>query len=123
MDNKKIVNGAFVGIGVIVWIFVKQIVDTIWGIVKFPVPQDWPFTPADLFGTIAAVAAFVMIKKNQRINRFSNEVLAELSKVTWPPRKETLLSTVVVSVMVAICAVILFGFDTLWGTLVKILYQ
>ncbi|MBI2975236.1 MAG: preprotein translocase subunit SecE, partial [Deltaproteobacteria bacterium] len=47
----------------------------------------------------------------------------ELAKVTWPPKKETLLSTAVIAIMVAICSMIIFGFDTLWGTVVKLLYQ
>jgi preprotein translocase subunit SecE len=92
-------------------------------VAKLPVPQDWPFTPADLIGAVAAVAVFIILKRHKKVNQFSSEVLTELSKVTWPPKKETILSTVVIAVMVAICSVILFSFDTLWGTLVKLLYQ
>lgn len=121
--NQKILNGAFAGVGIIVWLFVKQLVDTLWGVIRLPIPQDWPFTPADLIAVITAVAVFIILKRHKKVNEFSNEVLAELVKVTWPPKKETLLSTVVVSVMVAISALVLFGFDTLWGTLVKLLYQ
>lgn len=121
--NQKIINGAFVGLAVVVWFLVRQIADTVWGLVKLPYPADWPVTPADLIGTVSAIAVFIILKRHQRVNEFSTEVLAELSKVTWPVKKETLLSTVVVCVMVAICSLMLFGFDTIWGTVVKLLYQ
>lgn len=110
------------GLGVVVWLFVKHIADTVWGVARLPVPQSWPMTPADLIALVAAVTVFIILKKNQKVNSFVGEVVVELEKVTWPPKKETLLSSVVVSVMVAICAVILFAFDTMWGTLVKLLY-
>jgi preprotein translocase SecE subunit len=54
---------------------------------------------------------------------FTNEVISELSKVVWPARKETALSTVVVTVLVGICSIILFGFDMFWGMLVSVFYQ
>ncbi len=123
MNNQRIVDGAFAALGVVGGYFIRQVADTLWGILRFPLQQDWPLSPADMMGIVVAVAIFVIFRKNTKANTFTNEVLVELSKVTWPPRKETLLSTVVVTVMVAICSLILFGFDTLWGTLVKVLYQ
>jgi preprotein translocase subunit SecE len=87
------------------------------------VPQSWPLTPADVIALVSAVAVFVILRRNNKVTSFVDEVIVELEKVTWPPKKETLLSTVVVAVMVAISAALLFGFDTLWGTLVKLLYQ
>ncbi len=123
MNNQRIVDGAFAALGVVGGYFVRQVADMLWGILKLPLLQDWPLSPADMMGIVVAVAIFIIFRKNTKTNTFTNEVLVELSKVTWPPRKETLLSTVVVTIMVAICSLILFGFDTLWGTLVKVLYQ
>jgi preprotein translocase subunit SecE len=122
MNNQRIVDGAFGALGVVGGYFVRQVADTLWGILRLPLPQEWPVSPSDLMGIASAVAIFIIFRKNAKANTFTNEVLVELSKVTWPPRKETLLSTVVVTIMVAICSLILFGFDTLWGTLVKVLY-
>ncbi|OGQ06854.1 MAG: preprotein translocase subunit SecE [Deltaproteobacteria bacterium RIFCSPLOWO2_12_FULL_40_28] len=56
-----------------------------------------------------------------KISAFVNDVVVELGKVTWPQRKETVLSAVVVIVMVGIASVFLFTFDTLWGSLVQVL--
>lgn len=121
--NQKIVNGSFVGVSLIAWLFFRQLIDTLWGAFKLRTPQDLPFTPADAIAVVIAVAVFILLKKQKKINDFCGEVIVELSKVTYPPKKETFLSTIVISIMVAICAVILFAFDTLWGTLVKMLYQ
>jgi len=123
LNINRLVNVSFAGVALVVFLFFRQIVETAWHIAKLPIPQDLPVMPAELIAFVIAVAAFIILKKNVRASRFANEVIVELSKVTWPPRKETLLSGVVVTIMVAICALILFGFDTLWGTLVKVLYQ
>ena len=123
MNNQRLVNISFVGVAVVAFLFVRQLVDTLWGVARLAMPQDWPLAPADLIAVLSAIIIFVIFKKHQKVNSFTNEVITELSKVTWPQKKETLLSAVVVSIMVAICAVILFAFDMLWGTVVKLLYQ
>lgn len=47
----------------------------------------------------------------ERVIQFFREVKTELKKVTWPPRKEAVASTVVVLVVVFIIAVFLFVVD------------
>lgn len=72
---------------------------------------------------LLGLGTFFILLKSAKVNSFTNEVITELGKVTWPNRKETVLSTGVVSVLVGICAMILFGFDVLWGAVVKVFYQ
>jgi preprotein translocase SecE subunit len=123
LNVNRLVNVSFAGLGIVVFLFIRQIAEVVWHLSRLPVPTEWPVTPADLIAFAAGVAVFVVLKKNNKTSTFTSEVIVELSKVTYPPRKETLLSGVVVSIMVAVCAMILFGFDTLWGTMVKLLYQ
>lgn len=47
--------------------------------------------------------------------KFINEVRAETSKVTWPTRRETAVTTVMVFVMVVIAAVFFLLADQLMG--------
>ena len=47
--------------------------------------------------------------------RFVQEVRAEASKVVWPTRRETMLTTVMVFVMAAIAATFFFLIDQLLG--------
>ena len=49
---------------------------------------------------------------------FLQQVRAETSKVTWPSRRETMISTVMVLVMVFLAAIFFFAADQLLGWLV-----
>lgn len=64
--------------------------------------------------TLLAVAAFVASKteKGQWAVDFVQDSRAELRKVIWPTREETMQTTLVVGVMVVVLALILWGMDT-----------
>ena len=53
---------------------------------------------------------------------FFKQVRQETSKVTWPTRKETMISTVMVFVMVIIAAVIFFAVDQVLSAGVKLIF-
>jgi len=63
-------------------------------------------------GTVAA-------KPHGRLRTFLREVRIEMSKVTWPPRKELITSTGVVIVAVIIAAVYIGVFDFIWNLVVQ----
>lgn len=48
---------------------------------------------------------------------FAQEVRSEIAKVTWPTRKETVITTVMVLIMVFLCALFFLVADQLlsWG--------
>jgi preprotein translocase subunit SecE len=50
---------------------------------------------------------------------FAHQVRQEIAKVTWPSRKETLVSTGMVFVMVAFAAVFFFVLDQVLHQLVR----
>ncbi len=50
-----------------------------------------------------------------RIRKFLRDVWAELKKVVWPDREETVTYTTVVLVTVAIVAVVIWLADTAFG--------
>lgn len=50
---------------------------------------------------------------------FFRQVKAEAKKVTWPTRKETTISTIMVFVMVTIAAIFLFVTDQVVATLIQ----
>ena len=58
---------------------------------------------------------------NLKVTEFLHQVKAELQKVTWPTRKETYGSTVVVIVLVLMVAVFLWIVDTGLSALIKAL--
>ena len=52
-------------------------------------------------------------------NAFMNEVVLELSRVTWPGNKETTGATIYVLMFVLIAGLVLGGFDSLWAWIIK----
>jgi preprotein translocase subunit SecE len=51
--------------------------------------------------------------------KFIREVRQELNRITWPTRKETMVSTVMVLVLVAIAAVFFISVDFVVGTIIR----
>ena len=73
-------------------------------------------------GLVAFLTA-VITYRSQKIHTFVVEVCVELSKVTWPTRKETWSQTVVVIIVSIIAAVILGLFDSLWSWVTDLIYN
>ena len=67
----------------------------------------------------AAPRGAVSTKPQGRVRTFFREVRIELSKVTWPPRKELLQATGVVIVAVIIAGVFIGVFDFIWNVIVR----
>jgi len=121
--SKKSISLIYLACAVITWLITREIVATIWAIAHLPQLVDWMISPSDIIAAVIALIGFVILLKNEKINIFTNEVITELAEVTWPKPKETVMSTVVVSVLVGICAGILFSFDMFWGLLIRIFYN
>ena len=53
--------------------------------------------------------------------KFLQEVRSETAKVTWPTRKETTITTIMVFVMVAVASIFLFAADQIIRYLITFL--
>ena len=67
--------------------------------------------PAEKSQTIEGKAAETKKKKQTNPLEFAQQVRSEASKVTWTSRNETMISTVMVLIMVAIMALFFFLVD------------
>ncbi|OGD43298.1 preprotein translocase subunit SecE [Candidatus Azambacteria bacterium RIFOXYD1_FULL_42_11] len=63
---------------------------------------------------------FLALLRNQKANKFMNEVMVELSRVTWPTQKETSSATFIVIIMVLISGLILGLLDYVWTKLLQL---
>jgi len=54
---------------------------------------------------------------------FFHQVRQEISKVTWPSRKETTITTLMVFVMVVFCSIFFLAVDYILGQGVDLLLQ
>jgi len=73
-------------------------------------------------GLVAFIAA-VVTYRSKKVHTFVVEVCVELSKVTWPSRKETWSQTIIVIVVSIIAAIILGVFDAMWSQITDFIYD
>jgi preprotein translocase SecE subunit len=71
---------------------------------------------------VAGALTFYLYR-HPSVNSLSYEVVGELAKVTWPSRKETQASTIVVIIASVIAAVILGTFDAVWSAITDLIYE
>ena len=60
--------------------------------------------------------------RNEELFELASEVTAELRKVTWPTRKETVSSTIIVIVTTLVSSVFLGLFDGVWSWVTRMIY-
>jgi preprotein translocase subunit SecE len=113
----------FAGTVVIGWLFVK-VIETAWTALNLtfvwaPPPIMWAVIAVG-GGGAAGLALYMW--RHPKVNKLSLEIVMELSKVTWPTRKELYASTVVVIVISIIASIILWLFDFFWAMTTDLIY-
>lgn len=68
--------------------------------------------------TVLGFALFFGLYKSKVASGFMNEVVAEVSKVTWPGQNETLKATIAVLIAVVIAGIVLWTVDSVWVYLI-----
>lgn len=110
---KKWVNLSFLLTGILAGFLFREACTTLYDWVGWR-PIDWVLSQADLSGIAAGAALFIGLARSTKATGFLSDVFVELSKVTWPKRKETLVSTGVVSILLGIAAICVMLFDAVW---------
>jgi preprotein translocase subunit SecE len=115
--NRYVHFGFFAAGFVLAYVLIK-IVESLWGLL-------WASNDLVVSGIAVVIAAAVTIYgwRHPRVNLLAKEIATELSKVTWPTRKETSAFTVTVVVATSIAATILWLFDMFWAALTGIVYS
>ncbi len=105
------------------WLF-SNIIQTVWTSLNLA----WVQVPAPnlglsvISGAAVAVALALYLWRNPQVNKLVVEIVTELSKVTWPTKKELSSSTIVVIVVSVIAALILGAFDAFWSWVTGFIY-
>jgi preprotein translocase subunit SecE len=101
----------------LVWLY-DHLINAIWYL--FADPNEAIATAGSVVaGLITAGALY----SNATVYGLVHGVSEELSKVSWPTRKETSSSTIVVVVTSIIAAVMLFLFDSVWSAVTDLVYK
>lgn len=119
---QKFVALGFLLVSALFGFFMQQLFAALWVVFRFTTPA-WILSPSDLIGLAVGVLSFVLLITSKKASSFTLEAIIELEKVIWPNRKETMTSTIVVTILVGISSLILFSFDLVWGSLIGILYR
>jgi preprotein translocase subunit SecE len=119
------------GLGLTRWVqyvFVVIAAFVLWLADKL-ITLGWQYfdEPNDVIVTaISALIGFgtaLSLYRTEKSHRLVVDVVSELSKVSWPSRKETYASTIVVIVTSIIAAAIVGSFDFVWSAITDLLYK
>lgn len=111
------VQFAFVALAGVTFFISDKLITFVWG--YFAEPQGTVVTGA---AAIVGILTGYLSYRHPKLNPWAHEVAGELAKVTWPSRRETSYSTVVVIITSIIVAVYLGAFDALWSAFTDLIY-
>jgi preprotein translocase subunit SecE len=86
------------------------------------IAEDERPTITAVIGVAVGVSLSVYAYRRPDIRTWTNEVAAELAKVTWPSKKEVTNSTMVVIAASAFATVFLALLDRFWGFVTNLVY-
>ena len=118
LGNERWVQFGFIALAATTFWLADKIILMVWD--QFAEPD--PTMIAGIAAIVGILGAW-MTYKHEGANAFATESAAELSKVTWPSRKETWSNTVVTVVVSIIAAAILFAFDATWSAITDLIYK
>lgn len=71
-----------------------------------------------LLGLLSGVALFVYLTRHARATEFAESAVAELERITWPSREETVHNTSIVIGTALGFGLLMFVYDSAWASLV-----
>ncbi len=77
-------------------------------------PGSLSITTTSVLAFLGGATTFIALIRNKKAVAFTDEVVDELSKVTWPTKDETIRATTTVVVTTAIVAALLGVYDFMW---------
>ncbi len=70
---------------------------------------------------VVCMGLALLTQDGQRVKRFANDARLEVQKVVWPPRSQTVNTTLIVVAMVFVSSVVLWGIDGFFIKLIGLL--
>jgi preprotein translocase subunit SecE len=122
MMNKRVEGKSTSSFDWLKWIFIVALIAAgVWANYRYS-QIDWALRFAGWI-VLACFLLFVALQtaSGRSLWRFSKDARAELRKVVWPTRPETIQTTMIVVLMVVVMSLILWGLDSLLLWVVSIL--
>ena len=122
MRNQKYIVMSFLGAAALVGITVRGLAVPLLAQLEVGDPLVFDLINAtSLGGIVTGVLTFLILNRHPLVVKFTNEVITELRKVTWPDREETVRSTTVVIGTTVFVAVMLAIYDYAWAEITSVL--
>lgn len=121
VSYQRWINLSYLVFSALLWLFFRHVAELVWGLAKLRAPADVILAPTDWIALGLAGICFVVLMRHRRLNEFMGEVAQELSKVTWPPLRESVMSAGVIAVLIGVISLILVGFDAIWQRLIGLI--
>ena len=116
----KYVNALFLAAGALAWLITQHYAAVFVGYFqlarKIGAASD---VIQHLVPLLVGLGVFVFLFRNKTSVEFTSDAVAELTRVTWPTKKEVRLGTIVVIITVILAGIILGGIDLAFGAIIR----
>jgi preprotein translocase subunit SecE len=120
MNNQKYILLSFLGAAVLLAASVRGLAVPFLATMEVGDPRLFGLIDASAFGGLMlGIAVFLTLNRNQVAYSFTDEVIAELRKVAWPDKQETIRSTLVVVTFTVVVAGALGLYDYIWAGITR----
>ncbi|MDP2308238.1 MAG: preprotein translocase subunit SecE [Pseudomonadota bacterium] len=107
--------------GILAGVFARSLVLAVMGYAALQDTLLGGLVPVStLIGIVVAITALAVLLRTERARSFTDSVVTELQRVTWPTREETLGNTGIVVGATIFFATLLSAYDFLWAKLTGI---
>jgi preprotein translocase SecE subunit len=121
VENQRSVTALFIIGGLLAGVFFRSLTVAVMAYAVLEDPLLAGVAPlSTLLGVIAGVVALFVLLRNEKATAFTDSVVNELRRVTWPSREETLGNTGIVVGATVFFATLLSSYDFLWAKLTGI---
>ena len=104
----------FIVAGVLAGVFVRYLALGVLGVVGREDPMVLMVPATVLAAGVIGIATTLILLRTESASAFTDSVVAELKRVTWPSREETISNTGIVVGAAVFFATLLSAYDFLW---------
>lgn len=121
MSNQKYIVLSFLGAAALVGFSIRGLAEPLLAIMEVgDIELLGLVNVTSLAGLLGGIATFLILNRHPVAFQFTDEVIAELRKVVWPGKEETIRSTTVVVGFTFTLAAALAAYDFVWARITNV---
>jgi preprotein translocase SecE subunit len=121
VENQRGVSIVFILGAVAIGVLVRSVARTVMQTLAWEDPTFGGVLTLSLgLGLVGGIVGFFVLIRNAKASSFTDEVLSELTRVTWPSRDETLNNTGIVVGATIFFSALLAVYDFTWAKITEL---